>query len=154
LQEADITRHAPEAACWLWLGCCRNNDANSPPSPGAFNRRVLRSCLGVAVLIPALSTLVSTTPLQIVTGCLHPTPVDILAGIQPAELHCNGATLFPARHAMEPRHLLHSELTHPLSANARRLKLRHPFVPATQQLICLSDNIRAAQWADHQWNAE
>jgi len=56
---------------------------------------------------------------------------------------------------MKPGHLLHSALIHPLSADARCLKLRHPFVPATQQLISCSDNnIRAAQWADHQWNAE
>ena len=41
-------------------------------------------------------------------------------------------------------------------AVARRLKSRHPFVPAAQQLISFSDNnnIRAAQWADNQWNAE
>ena len=57
---------------------------------------------------------------------------------------------------MEPGHLLHSALTRPSSAAARRLKSRHPFVPAAQQLIRFSDNnnIRAAQWADHQWNAE
>ena len=48
--------------------------------------------------------------LRIVTGCLRPTLVDnlpILAGIQPAELRCNGATLSLARHAMEFGHLLH-----------------------------------------------
>ena len=52
---------------------------------------------------------------------------------------------------MEPGHLLHSALTRPSSAVARRLKSRHPFVPAAQQLIILSDNnnIRAAQWADN-----
>jgi len=52
------------------------------------------------------------------------------------------------RRAMEPGHLLHSALTRPLSAVARRLKPRHPFVPAAQQLISFSDNnnIRAAQW--------
>ena len=57
---------------------------------------------------------------------------------------------------MEPGHLLHSALTHPSSAVARRLKSRHPFVPAAQQLVSFSDNnnIRVAQWADHQWNAE
>ena len=52
--------------------------------------------------------------LRIVTGCLHPTPADtlpILAGIQPAELHRNGATLSLARHAMEPGHRLHLALT-------------------------------------------
>jgi len=57
---------------------------------------------------------------------------------------------------MEPGHLLHSALTRPSSANARRLKSRHTFVPAAQQLNSSSDNnnIRAAQWADHQWNAK
>jgi len=52
---------------------------------------------------------------------------------------------------MEPGQLLHSALTRPSSANVRRLKSRHPFVPAAQYLISSSDNdIRAAQWADHQ----
>jgi len=97
--------------------------------------------------------------LRIVTGCLRPTPLEnlsILAGIQPAELNRSGATLSLGRRAMEHGHLLHSELTRPSSADARRLKSRHPFVPAAQQLISFSDNnnIRAAQWADHQWNAE
>jgi len=57
---------------------------------------------------------------------------------------------------MEPGHLLHSALTRQPSANARRLKSRHPFLPAAQHLITLIDNsnIRAAQWADHQWDAE
>ena len=36
------------------------------------------------------------------------------------------------------------------------LKSRHIFVPATQQPTSSSDdnNIRAAHWADHQWNVE
>jgi len=94
-----------------------------------------------------------------VTGCLRPTPADnlpILAGTQPAELRRHGATLSLGRRAMEPGNLLHSALTHPSGAAARRLKSRHPNVPAAQQLISFSDNnnIRAAQWADHQWNAE
>jgi len=94
--------------------------------------------------------------LRIVTGCLRPTPADnlpILARIQPAELRRSGATLFLAHCAMVPGHLLHSVLTCPSSANARRLKSRHAFVPAAQHLISLSgnNNIRAAQWADHQW---
>jgi len=44
----------------------------------------------------------------------------------------------------------------PSSADARRLKSRHPFLPAAQQLISLfnNNNTRAAHWADHQWNAE
>ena len=52
--------------------------------------------------------------LRYVTGCLRPTPADnlpILAGIQPAELRRNGATLSLARRAMEPGHLLHSAFT-------------------------------------------
>ena len=44
-QEADITRRAPEAACWLRLGCWSNNPANSHPGLGSLNRRVLRACL-------------------------------------------------------------------------------------------------------------
>ena len=67
--------------------------------------------------------------LQIVTGCLRPTPADklpILAGIQPAELRCSGATLSLGRRAMEPRHLLHSALTRSSSVNARRLKSETP----------------------------
>jgi len=90
--------------------------------------------------------------------CLCPIPVDnlpILTCIQSAELRRIGVTLSLARCAMEPGHLLHPTLTRPSSANARRLKSRHPFVPA-QQLISSSDNdnIRAAHCADRQWNAE
>jgi len=40
-------------------------------------------------------------------------------------------------------------------ANAWRLKSRHSFVPAAQQLISSSDNnIRVAHWADHQCKSE
>jgi len=82
--------------------------------------------------------------------------LPILAGIQPAELRRSGPTLPLGRRAMEPGHLLHSTLTRPSSAAARRLKSRHLFVPAAQQLISFSDNnnILSAQWADHQWNVE
>jgi len=90
---------------------------------------------------------------------MRPTPADnlpILTDIPPVELRCNGATLSLALRAMEAGHLLHSTSTCPSSANARRLKSRHSFVPAAQQLISLSDNqnIRAAHWTDHQWNAK
>ena len=94
--------------------------------------------------------------LWIVTGCLHPTPADnlaILAGIQPAELCCSGATLSLGCRSMERGHLLHSVLTHPSSTDAWGFKSRHPFVPAIQQLMSFSDNkIHTLQWADHQWN--
>jgi len=78
-----------------------------------------------------------------------------LAGIQPAELRRNGATMSLARRAIEPGHLLHSALARPSSANAWRPKSRHPFVPAVQ-LISSSDNNNrsAALWADHRWNSE
>ena len=98
--------------------------------------------------------------LRIVTEGLRPTPADnlpILAGIQPAELRRSGVTLSVARRAMEAGHLLHSALARPSSADARRLKSMHPFVPTAQQLISSSDNnntIHAAQWVDQQWNAE
>jgi len=77
--------------------------------------------------------------------------LPILAGIQPAELRRIGATLSLARHAMDSGHLLHLALTCSSTANARRLKARHPFVPPAQHLISLSDNnnICVAQWADY-----
>ena len=105
---------------------------------------------------PTINDALQIATKQIATG---PIPVDnllILAGIQPAELRRKGATLSLAISATEPGHQLHSALTCPPSANARRLKSRHPFVPAAQQLISSSDNnnIRAALWVDHQWNAE
>ena len=111
------------------------------------------------VLIPALLTPPSTTPCEKWLDACVPTPADnlpILAGIQPAELRRRGATPSLGRRAMEPGHLLHLALTRPSGAAARRLKSRHPIVPAAQKLISFSDNnnIGAAQWEDHQWNAE
>ena len=126
----DVTRRVLEAAYWLWLGCWSNNAANSHLSPGAFNSRVLHSCL-----VPQCSyRLIDPTindALRTLTGCLRPTPADnlpILAGIQPAELRHNGATLSLARHAMEPGHLLRLGLTCQSSANARNLKPRQPII--------------------------
>jgi len=70
--------------------------------------------------------------LRIVTGCLRPTPADnlpILAGIQPAELCCSGATISLGRCAMEPGHLLHSPvhrvLLHGASNRDTHLYLLH-----------------------------
>ena len=96
---------------------------------------------------------------SIVTGCWRSTAADncpILSGTKPAAVRRSGATLSLGRRAMEPGDLLHSALTRPSSAVARRLKSRHPFLPAAQQLFSFSDNnnIRPAQWADHKWNAE
>ena len=41
---------------------------------------------------------------------------------------------------MESGHLLHSALTRPAGADARRLKSRTPICTAAQQLISFSDN--------------
>ena len=56
--------------------------------------------------------------------------------------------------AMESGHLLHSALTRPSSANAWHLKSRHLFVPTAHLITSSDNNIRAAEWEDHQWNAE
>jgi len=125
-----------------------NNVANSYPSPGALNCRVLRSCLVPQCSYPPhwphhqrrLANcdwmLASYTSGQPSNPRRHPT---CWASSQwshiVSRMPCHG-----------PGHLLHSTLTRPSSANAQRLKSRHPFVPAAQQLISLSDNsnIRAA----------
>ena len=104
------------------LGCWSNNTANHHPSPGTFNNRILRSCLVPQCSYPLIDPAINDA-LRILTGCLSPTPVDnllVFAGIQPAEHRPSGATLSPARCAMKPGRLLHSALTHPSSANARR----------------------------------
>jgi len=82
--------------------------------------------------------------------------LPILAGIQPAELRRKVATLSLASRAMKPAYHLHSAPTRPSCADARRLKSRHQFVSAAQQLISSYDNnnIRVARWVDRQWNAE
>ena len=53
-------------------------------------------------------------------------PTLVLAGIQPAELRRNGATLSLARRAMELGHLLHSALTRPFGASNRYTHLHRP----------------------------
>ena len=89
--------------------------------------------------------------LHIVNGCLRPTPTDnlpVLSGIQPAELRRQGATLSLAnRSSLYPGHILHGQLTEPQANSNERLKSRHPFVPATWELLNnLSElGIRAAQ---------
>jgi len=78
-----------------------------------------------------------------------------LAGILPAQLRRNGAILSLARRAMEPGHLLYSA---PIECKRTAPQIETPIcsLPAAQHLVSFSDNsnIHAAQWADHQWNAE
>jgi len=93
--------------------------------------------------------------LRIVTGCLRPKPVDnlpILAGTQPAELRGKGATLPLAGRAMTPGHLLRLAITFPPSANAQRLKSRHSFVPAAQQLINSTDSNNRITERNAEWS--
>ena len=96
--------------------------------------------------------------LRIVTGCLRPTPTDylpILAGIQPAELRRQEATLSLANRAtLNPDHILHEQLVGKQNAHQGRLKSRRPFVPAAQKLLdsLTESDIRAAQWIDYVWN--
>ena len=110
----------------------------------------------------AHTRLIDTTindALRIVTGCLRPTPTEylpMLAGIQPAELRRSSATLSLACRALEPLHLLHQKLETPVNGQRQRLKSRHPFVPAAQELLRKSSHLdtNAAQWADHTWSAD
>ena len=98
--------------------------------------------------------------LRVVTGCLHPTPTDnlpVLSGIQPAELRRQGATLSLAnRSFLDSGHILHGQLTKPLTVSKERLKSRGPFVSAARKLLHnLSKlGIRAAQWTNFIWDTE
>ena len=97
--------------------------------------------------------------LRIVTGCLLPTSTDyltVLAGIPPAELRRRQATLTLARRALEPNHLPHHKIISPELRQSRRLKSRHPFVPAARELLSNLNqlDIREADWAEHSWRSE
>ena len=75
--------------------------------------------------------------LRIVTGCLKPTPVSylpVLAGIAPASLRRDAATLTLARKAQENDwHILHKATTTP--APTGRLKSRRPFSKSAQAML-------------------
>ena len=77
--------------------------------------------------------------LRMVTGCLRPTPTDhlpVLSGIQPAELRRTGATLSLAyRGSLDPNHILYGLLSGSSDTRQVRLRSRHPFVPAAQNLL-------------------
>ena len=96
--------------------------------------------------------------LRVVTGCLRPTPLDnlpILAGIQPAELRRRQAMLSLSCRALVPGHLLYNKLVDPAKL-PRRLRSRHPFVPAAKQFLrtIKEKNVNVAWWADHAWSVE
>ncbi|KAL7866903.1 hypothetical protein AOLI_G00147170 [Acnodon oligacanthus] len=75
--------------------------------------------------------------LQIVTGCLKPTPASylpVLAGIAPANLRWDAATLTLARKAQKYYwHILHKATI--TSAPPGRLKSHHPYNKAVQEML-------------------
>ena len=98
--------------------------------------------------------------LHMVTGFLHPTPIDhlpVLSGIQPAELCRLGATFSLAyRASLDPDHILHGLLSGSSDTGQVRLRSRRPFVPGMRNLL---DNlarlgIRPSEWTNQKWNAE
>ena len=98
--------------------------------------------------------------LRIVTGCLRPTPTEHLpklSGIQPAELHRLGATLYLAhRGSLDPDHILYGLLSGSSDTHQVRLRSRRPFVPAAQNLLnnLARLGIRASEWTNHKWKTE
>ena len=65
-----------------------------------------------------------------------PSNLLVLAGIQLAELSCQGTTLSLAnRSSLDPGHILHGQLTEPQAASKDRLKSRHSFAPAARKLL-------------------
>ena len=96
--------------------------------------------------------------LRIVTGCLHPTPMDhLLSGIQPAELCQMGVTLSLAYcGSLDPDHILHGLLSGSSDTRQVRLRSRRLFVPGAQNLL---DNlarlgIHTSEWTNHKWKTE
>ena len=98
--------------------------------------------------------------LRIVTGCLRPTPMDllpVLSGIQPAELRRIGATLFLAyRGSLDPDHILHGLLSGFSDTRQVKLRSRCPFVPGARNLLknLARLGIRASEWTNHKWKPE
>ena len=98
--------------------------------------------------------------LRAVSVCLRPTLKDclpVLACILPAELHQKQAILFPARRVLEPKHLLYSKITGSEQRLTRRLKSRHSFVLAAEDLMSNLDQLRnyhSQKQAEHSWNTE
>ena len=98
--------------------------------------------------------------LHIVTECPRPTPTDhlpVLSGIQPAELRRMGATLsLLYRGSLDPDYILYGLLNGFSDTRQVRLRSRHQFVPAAQNLLDNLANlgIRASEWTNHKWKTE
>ena len=97
------------------------------------------------------------TALRTITGCLTPTPVPYLptlAGIAPAALRREAATLALARKAQKHHwHILHNTTTTALPPN--RLKSRHPFNKAAQELLrSVPEDLSTEAWLAEAWKQE
>jgi len=94
--------------------------------------------------------------LRTITGCLQPTPVQllpVLAGIPPANLRRKAATLSLARRALEPNHILHHVMTR--DQKPPRLKSRHPFAPSGRELTSSAPPTETkAHWTNARWREE
>ena len=92
--------------------------------------------------------------LRIVSGCWKPTPVSylpVVAGIAPASLRRNAATLALARKAQEYEwHILHKATTTP--APPGRLKSRHPYNKAAQEMLqSIPKDLSRDAWLAASW---
>jgi hypothetical protein len=92
--------------------------------------------------------------LRIVTGCLKPTPVShlpVLAGIAPASLRRDAATLTLARKAQKyDWHILHKATI--TQAPPGWLKSRHPYNKAAQEMLqSIPDDLSRDAWMAASW---
>ena len=98
--------------------------------------------------------------LHIVTGCLRPTPTDlllVLSGIQPAELRRMGATLSLAyRGSLDPDHILYDLLSGSSDTRQLRLRSRRPFVSGARNLLnnLARLGICTSEWTNYKWKTE
>ncbi|KAJ8393080.1 hypothetical protein AAFF_G00067630 [Aldrovandia affinis] len=97
---------------------------------------------------------VINSALRIVTGCLKPTPVSylpVLAGIAPASLRRDAATLALARKAQKyDWHILHKATTAP--APPFRLKSRHPYNKVAQEMLqSIPEDLSRDAWLAASW---
>jgi len=77
-----------EMARWLGLGCWSNKVANPVSISTEYCAPVWCRGTHSRLIDPAIND-----AFRIVSGCLRPTPTDILTGTQPAELRRKGASL-------------------------------------------------------------
>ena len=91
--------------------------------------------------------------LRTITGCVQATPTELLpalAGIPPADLRQQAATLALAQRALEPNHILHHVINR--DQEEPRLKSRRPFAPCAKELLSsVSPTETKADWTARKW---